>query len=241
MIIAKGDRKAYIIGERYQNNRHQWFTIIGYPENVRKRTVQFDTGCSFDALVSQIRNGKITNYDDKTYYGIASVGMKNATKHPLYWRWQGMIGRCYDPKYANYKYYGAKGVTVSDELLNFKDYVEIVSKLPNYEKLLKEPNKWQIDKDIKSKDGELIYSKETLSIVPSKENLRVENAEKAYAVEAYDDDGYLVAIFTSVRNVGKIFEIDDIRNLTRAINNNWKYLGFWWRKRDENLLYEKRI
>lgn len=192
-------------------------------------------------MVSQIRNGKITNYDEKSYYGIASVGMKNATKHPLYWRWQGMLGRCYNPKFDNYKSYGAKGVTVSEELLNFKDYIEIVSKLPNYEKFLENPNQWQIDKDIRGDNKKNIYSKDTLSIVQNKDNLHEENSRKAFAIEAYDDDGYLVAIFASITIACKIFGSDNRQNLARAVKNNWKYLGYWWRKRDENLLYEKRI
>lgn len=192
-------------------------------------------------MVSQIRNGKITNYDEKSYYGIASVGMKNATKHPLYWRWQGMLGRCYNPKFDNYKSYGAKGVIVSEELLNFKDYIEIVSKLPNYEKFLENPNQWQIDKDIRGDNKKNIYSKDTLSIVQNKDNLHEENSRKAFAIEAYDDDGYLVAIFASITIACKIFGSDNRQNLARAVKNNWKYLGYWWRKRDENLLYEKRI
>ena len=167
--------------------------------------------------------------------------MKNATKHPLYWRWQGMLGRCYNPKFDNYKSYGAKGVTVSEELLNFKDYVEIVSKLPNYEKFLENPNQWQIDKDIRGDNKKNIYSKDTLSIVQNKDNLHEENSRKAFAIEAYDDDGYLVAVFTSITIACKIFGSDNRQNLARAVKNNWKYLGYWWRKRDENLLYEKRI
>lgn len=192
-------------------------------------------------MVSQIRNGKITNYDEKNYYGIASVGMKNATKHPLYWRWQGMLGRCYNPKFDNYKSYGAKGITVSEELLNFKDYIEIVSKLPNYEKFLENPNQWQIDKDIRGDNKKNIYSKDTLSIVQNKDNLHEENSRKAFAIEAYDDDGYLVAVFASITIACKIFGSDNRQNLAREVKNNWKYLGYWWRKRDENLLYEKRI
>lgn len=203
--------------------------------------MKFDTGCEYDALTSQIRNGKIRSYDEKTYFGIASTGMKYATQHPLYNRWISMLGRCYSPKFDNYKYYGAKGVRVADELLNFKNYVEIVSKLPNYDKFLENPNDWQIDKDKKGNDDCLVYSKDTISIIPSVENLKIENSKKAYAIEAYDDNGYLIAIFTSIGNACKVFDSDDKRNLARAVKNNWKYFGYWWRKRDENILYEKRI
>ena len=100
--MEKGSKNIYLIGERFQNNRHQWFTIVWYPDDIR-RTIKFDTGGEYNALISQIKNGKIKNYDEKSYYGIASPGMKNATKHPLFNRWTSMLGRCYNPKFDNYK------------------------------------------------------------------------------------------------------------------------------------------
>ena len=141
--------------------------------------------------------------------------------------------------------YSLKRWTLTDpgniHYIGFKNYIDIVSKLPNYDKFLDNPNDWQIDKDKRSNGECLIYSKETISILPSKENLRLENMGKAYAIEAYDDDGYLVAVFASIRAACKIFETEDRQNLARAVRNNWQYLGYWWRKRDENVLYEKRI
>jgi hypothetical protein len=62
--------------------------------------------------------------------GIPSCGcveLANKTKHgfrkakdthPAYRAYRGMINRCYNPKDANYKWYGAVGVTVCDEWLN---------------------------------------------------------------------------------------------------------------------------
>lgn len=43
----------------------------------------------------------------------------------IYNIWHGMIGRCYDPRFDNYKRYGAKGITVCKEWLNgFEDFLE---------------------------------------------------------------------------------------------------------------------
>lgn len=75
-----------------------------------------------------------------------------------------MIGRCYNKNHCGYKSYGAKGVRVSDELLNFRNYVDIVEKLPNYKLLLENPKGWDIDKDYKSISSK-IYSKDTLCIM----------------------------------------------------------------------------
>lgn len=41
--MEKGSKNIYLIGERFQNNRHQWFTIVGYPDDIRRRTIKFDT------------------------------------------------------------------------------------------------------------------------------------------------------------------------------------------------------
>lgn len=37
---------------------------------------------------------------------------------PLYTIWCGIKSRCYNPKTANYKYYGAKGIIVGEEWKN---------------------------------------------------------------------------------------------------------------------------
>ena len=40
------------------------------------------------------------------------------SKTPEYKVWHGIIQRCYNPKSPNYKYYGARGITVCDEWRN---------------------------------------------------------------------------------------------------------------------------
>lgn len=47
----------------------------------------------------------------KTKHGYRKV--KNT--HPCYKIWKGILDRCYNPKLPNYKWYGAKGVTMCDE------------------------------------------------------------------------------------------------------------------------------
>src|ERR1041384_5369702 len=51
--------------------------------------------------------------------------MHGLSKHPLYNKWSAMIFRCYNPKSHNYKYYGARGITVCDEGKNsVKSFIE---------------------------------------------------------------------------------------------------------------------
>jgi hypothetical protein len=44
-----------------------------------------------------------------------SVRIRN---HPNYYRWENMVARCYRPKNAGYKDYGAKGITVCEQWRN---------------------------------------------------------------------------------------------------------------------------
>jgi len=127
--------------------------------------------------------------------GDASTTSFPASKHPLYWRWVNMIGRCYNPKHCQYKSYGAKGIYVEQQLLNFAEYVKLVSSLPNYDNLLCDPEKWDIDKDMK---GGKCYSKETLSIVRKAKNVKIENQKKKRLVGMYSLCGEKLEAFNSV-------------------------------------------
>lgn len=42
-------------------------------------------------------------------------------RHPLWYTWMNMKQRCYNPNRPDYKYYGAKGITVCDRWLNSFD------------------------------------------------------------------------------------------------------------------------
>lgn len=60
-------------------------------------------------------------------------------KHPLYRVWAGMISRCYVPTCANYRNYGARGITVCDrwrgsaktgDVVGFRNFVEDMGERP---------------------------------------------------------------------------------------------------------------
>lgn len=218
-----------MIGERHQNNDGNWYEITGYPDNVRRRYIKFDSGYNCCPLISQLKNGKVRDLGQCTYYGIASAGIENATKHYLFNRWINMIGRCYNDKHSGYKSYGANGIVVSEELLNFKNYVDIVESLPNYEFLKANPNEWDIDKDYKSKDNK-IYSKNTLCIMKREKNIELENQDKKIKVQQFTLDNKLVATFESIYNAENMTGIHR-GNIAKVINGRAKSVGrYIWRK-----------
>lgn len=69
------------------------------------------------------------------------VTPKNKTKsthslsrHPIYKLWKGIKTRCYNKNRADYKYYGGRGVYLSDEFINdFLIFYNYVCALPGYD------------------------------------------------------------------------------------------------------------
>ena len=139
----------YNIGERYEGSDKHWFTITAYTENPRDREITFDSGYKTIASIVNIPRKSIKDWLSPSVCGVGIVGSPNMRYHPLYIKWKNMISRCYNINSQYYPLYGGKGVIVSDELLNFCNFIEIVKQLENYEELLKDPKKWQIDKDLK--------------------------------------------------------------------------------------------
>ena len=151
-----------------------------------------------------------------------------ASKHPLYWRWVNMIGRCYYKKHCQYRSYGGKGVGVEDYLKDFGNYVDFVSRLPNYNNLLCEPEKWQIDKD---EFGGKNYSRETIQIVTSKRNLEIENCTKIVPVLMLDSDYNVVSSFASICEAGEKTGIHK-GNIARSVHTGCRAGGYFWRKNE---------
>lgn len=139
-----------------------------------------------------------------------------------------MIGRCYDVNHSKHSSYGGCGVTVSDELLNFNDYINVVSKLEHYQDLINEPEHWQIDKDLKSDRNCKVYSENTLTIIPTQENIALSNQEDMKAVLMYNDENLLLATFPSRCRAAMVMELER-GNISRAIRNRCKYGGYYWR------------
>lgn len=140
-----------------------------------------------------------------------------------------MLGRCYNPKHCGYKSYGAKGVTVSDELLNFKNYVEIIEQLPNYNYLVENPTSWDIDKDFRSKQ-EKIYSKDTLCIMKKDKNIELENNSKRIKVQQFTLDDEYISTFESITEAEKVTGIHK-GNIARVLRGDSHTAGgFKWRK-----------
>lgn len=82
-----------------------------------------------------------------TYLGIANGS--GGEHDPLKSTWTGMIDRCYRKDSSSYHLYGAKGVSVSNDWLEFKKFSEDVKKIPGWkEKIANPQTRYVLDKDI---------------------------------------------------------------------------------------------
>ena len=101
---------ALYIDENRVNTKHTYWIcecVCG-----KKRSLQ----------THQLTTGKVTSC------GCQNLRKKKsniiAHNHRLYNLYNSMLGRCYNPKCINYKYYGAKGISVCDEWKNsFETFV----------------------------------------------------------------------------------------------------------------------
>jgi thymidylate synthase len=113
---------------------------------------------------------------EATYLGIGNGAGKGESRFGK--TWEGMMGRCYDPKNISYKSYGARGVHVCDRWLEFRAFAGDLSNLPGYCLELGRYRK-VLDKDILG-DG-FRYAPETCCFVSDKENASAK-AEWLYVV-----------------------------------------------------------
>ena len=159
----------------------------------------------------------------KTKYGLRGNFKGNASEHPLYFRWMNMLRRCYEPTFYGYESYGGKGVTVEPFLQVFSNYVEFVSGLPHYDDFLLSPKDWQIDKDGRGGD---VYSRLTIQIIPSAENLEIENAAKRIPIFRVDELGNR-QFYPSISEAERITGIWR-GNIARAVRTGYSAGGYKW-------------
>lgn len=129
--------------------------------------------CEILAQKSDIEKGKVANYLYPSIFnkGYMGIGKYNYKKYKgVYKIWYNILSRCYKLISVNYIRYGAKGVIVCDEWLNFQNFCQWY--LDN--------SKWninnyilEVDKDILLYTNHLkikIYSPDTCLLIPMELN-----------------------------------------------------------------------
>ncbi len=144
-------------------------------------TIRFtNTGYEYRIRLNDALNGNVYDPYYPTIAGVGYRGEPNERYDPtMYYIWNGMIDRCYNPNCKDYANYGAKGVRVCDEWHNFANFIHDFTLLDGYDEYSKagENDKchYCLDKDILQPGMELkdkIYSKDTCHIIYNDYNAR---------------------------------------------------------------------
>lgn len=62
------------------------------------------------------------------------------TKHPLYWIWRAMLGRCKYKSDTGYKHYGGRGIRVCKRWMKFENFLKDMGKRPTPKHTLERKN-----------------------------------------------------------------------------------------------------
>lgn len=96
--------------------KHYWECLCDCGEYTTLATYRL-TGASPTLSCGCLRKEKMKeNRADPTKHGLS--------KHPLYGIYYSMLQRCNNPKSQRYKYYGGKGVVVSDDFATFDKFYD---------------------------------------------------------------------------------------------------------------------
>ena len=75
----------------------------------------------FEAVTYSIKRKNTKSCGCQKYTGLITHGV---TKHRLYYIWFGLVDRCTSIKNNRYKDYGGRGITVCEEWLDVKNFIE---------------------------------------------------------------------------------------------------------------------
>lgn len=195
LIGKKYGLLTFVSWKRKTQNRHGRVNVL----------VRCDCGVSKEVDWDNLRSGKTKSC------GCERTPFKyGKDKMDLYKIWTGIKQRCYNPKNIAYKYYGALGVTMSDDWLN--DYLSF------YNWCIK--NGWErgmhIDKD---KNGGKIYSAENCVILTKKDNFDLRDMQPRYSKADVDK---ILSVQGSQRHISKV---TGVSRTTISLMKKGLYIG----------------
>lgn len=195
-----------MIGKIYLSNSNGYFEILKELDTSDNRKdnhlylIKFlKTGFETVVKYHSIRCGKVRDLlypsvCEKGYVGIGIYNPENNFKE--YAIWTSLIQRCYNIKHKAYKSYGAQGIIICDEWLNFQNFCEWYRN-NSYEDNL------ELDKDILANIYNLdnkIYSPSTCLLISSGLNCFICGDNLKTGVY-YKNNKYLVSLQNNKKQV----------------------------------------
>jgi len=159
--------KKYINDSIWETNNFGKIKIIGKIDKSHYLVEFIDDGTQVITQGGSICGKTVKNPYYPLIYNIACLG-RISQYHFLHKRWESMIMRIYDKNCKAYKNYGGRNIDIDSELLCFENYVEYISSLNNYNDLVNNKRKYDIDR-INNDEG---YKKGNIRIATHSINQR---------------------------------------------------------------------
>lgn len=147
--------------------------------------------------------------------GVGYFGEPLEYNNRMYYIWNDMIDRCYNPKCKDYHNYGAKGVIVSDRWKNFANFCEDFVNLPGYDKYIAAPEierkNFHLDKDLlfdSTKNDFKVYGKDTCCIIKNTANVRESSYRKRIAHNS-DYSSEYIGVHVKDNIISAVIQIDN--------------------------------
>lgn len=118
--------------EQFYGKKYNSLTVLKEAiGNGAKRRVEVVCDCGTKKIIvwDRVKTGKIKNCSKPEFHPrpsqkgrILNLPRVIIRRHSLYTTWKGIRQRCYDINADNYKYYGAKGVKMSESWLSYENF-----------------------------------------------------------------------------------------------------------------------
>lgn len=140
-------------------------------------------------------------------------------KRKLYVKWHDMINRCYNPKRKNYKYYGARGITVCKEWKNnfYNFYNWALQNGYDYKKSRSEQSLDRINNDGNYEPSNCRFTTMRIQNI----NMRHQNTSGYIGVSLHSSKCYYVA---SVKILGKKIVICNSKSKNECAKKRNEYI-----------------
>ena len=166
-----------VLGEGLERNTsgHKSYIVQFYNTGNQVKTCKsvMETGSLRDPFAPMLAG---VGYEgDLRGFNTSTVRFKNVRK-----LWTGIINRCYSPNMSRFKFYGGVGTTVESRWHCLSTFAQDLSTLPGYENWLREPSKFDLDKDLK---GGNFYGVDNCVFLPKNVNARIQKQAKAYTLD----------------------------------------------------------
>ena len=105
-----------------------WTVLSLHSSAPRRYLCRCTCGVEKDVSSSNLQSGQSTGcgHDKAERVRISKIkhgALANGKKHPLYNAWRAMLSRCTNPKNAEYRKYGGRGIMVCEAWMNFHQFV----------------------------------------------------------------------------------------------------------------------